>query len=84
MRGSYAQGSSKKIWLQKDESANKVLITSEQFSQEADLGAQANFDLALELFSSMDNIYELEVLNLPRQISCDFLESQTSARLSQS
>lgn len=73
----------KKIFLQKDESANRVLITSGQFSQEADLGARANYDLTLELFSSMDNVYKLDVLNLPRQITCDFLESQTNARLSQ-
>jgi hypothetical protein len=73
----------KKITLQKDESANKVLITSEQFSQEADLGARANYDLTLELFSSMSNVYKLEVLNLPRQFTYDFLESQTNARLSQ-
>jgi hypothetical protein len=73
----------KKIFLQKDESANKVLITSEQFSQEADLGTRANYNLALELFSSMDNIYKLEVLNLPQQVSSDFFDSQSNARISQ-
>lgn len=73
----------KKIYLQKDESANKVLLTSEQFSQEADLGTRANYDLTLELFSSMENVYKLEVLNLPRQIAFDFFEAQTNARLSQ-
>lgn len=73
----------KTIFLQKDESANKVLITSEQFSQEADLGSRADYGLTLELFSSMENVYKLEVLNLPRQITYDFLEAQTNARLSQ-
>lgn len=73
----------KTIFLQKDESANKILITSEQFSQEADLGARASYGLTLELFSSMENIYKLDVFNLPRQIAFDFLESATSARLSQ-
>jgi hypothetical protein len=73
----------KRIYLQKDESANKVLISSEQFSQEADLGARANYDLTLELFSSTDNIYKLDVFNLPRQVAFDFLEAQTNARLSQ-
>lgn len=73
----------KTILLQKDESANRVLMSSEQFSQEADLGARANYDLTLELFSSTDNAYKLEVLNLPRQIAYDFLEAQTNARLSQ-
>jgi len=60
-----------------------LIILDRSWRDALPLGAQANFDLALELFSSMDNIYKLEVLNLPRQISCDFLESQTSARLSQ-
>ncbi|MEK7251572.1 MAG: NEW3 domain-containing protein, partial [Bacteroidota bacterium] len=73
----------KNILLQKDESANRVLITSEQFSQEADLGTRAAYDLTLELFSSTDNVYKLDVLNLPRQLSYDFLEDQTNARLSQ-
>ena len=73
----------KTIFLQKDETANKVLITAGQFSQEADLGNRANFDLTLELFSSMDNVYKLEALNLPRQIAFDFFETSTQARLSQ-
>ena len=73
----------KNILLQKDESANRILITSEQFSQEADLGTRAIYDLTLELFSNMDNVYKLEVLDLPRQLAFDFLEDQTNARLSQ-
>ena len=73
----------KTIYLQKDESANRVLLTSAQFSQEADLGTRATYDMTLELFSSMDNVYKLALLNLPRQIAYDFLEDQTSARLSQ-
>ncbi|HTS00769.1 MAG TPA: NEW3 domain-containing protein [Bacteroidota bacterium] len=73
----------KKIFLQKDETANRVLISSEQFSQEADLGTRATYSLTLELFSSTDNVYKLDIFNLPRQIACDYLEDQTSARLSQ-
>jgi hypothetical protein len=73
----------KRIFLQKDESANRVLIASEQFSQEVDLGARANYDLTLELFSSTANAYKLQAFNLPRQIAYDFLEAQTNARLSQ-
>jgi uncharacterized membrane protein len=73
----------KNIFLQKDERANRVLLSSEQFSQEADLGTRATYDLTLELFSSADNVYKLDVLNLPRQLTFDFLEDQTNARLSQ-
>lgn len=73
----------KRILLQKDESANTVLMTSEQFSQEVDLGARAIFDLTLELFSSTTNAYKMQTFNLPTQIAYDFLEAQTNARLSQ-
>jgi hypothetical protein len=73
----------KRIFLQKDESANRVLLAAGQFSQEADLGSRANYDLTLELFSSSDNVYKLDVFNLPMQVACDFLEAQTNARLSQ-
>jgi len=71
------------VYLEKDASANIVDIISTQFSQEADLGAFATYDLTLERFSSSDDIYQLMVLNLPRQISTDFLDSETNARLSQ-
>ena len=73
----------KNIYLEKDASANIVDINSNQFSQEADLGTQATFDLTLERFSSSDDVYRLIVLNLPRQIGYDFEDSESSARLSQ-
>jgi len=49
----YGNGSSRtlKIFLQKDNTANRVLVQSQQFSQEAELGKSATFDLTLELFS---------------------------------
>jgi len=72
----------KKIFLQKDVSANRVLITSQQYSQEADLGTYANYGLSLELFSHADNEYKLEILNLPNQITYEFIDTQTNARLS--
>jgi len=73
----------KNIYLEKDASANIVDINSSQFSQEANLGAQATFNLTLERFSSSDDAYRLVVLNLPRQIGADFIDSETNARLSQ-
>jgi hypothetical protein len=73
----------KNVYLEKDASANIVDINSTQFSQEADLGTQATFDLTLERFSATDDVYKLVVLNLPRQISYDFEDSESGARLSQ-
>lgn len=74
----------RKILLQMDESANRVLITSDQFSQEVDLGSQATYNLTLSLFSSRSDIYKLGVVDLPRQMSYDFVQGQAGgARLSQ-
>jgi len=73
----------KNIYLEKDTSANIVDINSTQFSQEADLGSQSAFDLIFERFSISDDVYRLAVLNLPRQISYDFIDTETGARLSQ-
>ena len=80
----YGNGSSssRKIYLQKDASVNKVLVQSEQFSQEVELGGSANFDLALELFSGVNNTFKLEVVNLTNQINRYFSDPGSNARLS--
>ncbi len=72
-----------KIFLQKDESADRVLFQSEQFSQEVNLGNSTVFNMSLELFSGTTNTYKLEVVNLPEQINSYFIDPSSSARLSQ-
>lgn len=72
----------KNILLEKDSSTNFVDVKSNQFSQEADLGSNANYDLTLERFSSSDDIYKLTLVNLPQQISYVFEDATTGARLS--
>jgi uncharacterized membrane protein len=72
-----------KIFLQKDHSVNKVVLQSDQFSQEVDLGGSASFSMTLELFSGMNNTYKLEVVNLPKQINKYFVDPSNQARLSQ-
>ncbi len=71
------------VYLQKGLSANIVTVNSAQFSQEADLESDATYDLSLEKFSGEANIFRLRVVNLPQQISYEFLDPQTQARLSQ-
>ena len=73
----------KQIFLQKDPSANIVTVNSAQFSQEANLEGDATYDLLLERFTSESNIFKLKVINLPKQISYEFTEPETGARLSQ-
>ncbi|MFC2173952.1 NEW3 domain-containing protein [Acidobacteriota bacterium] len=81
----YGSGSqrSPKIYLQKDATVNKVVVQSEQFSQEVELGGEATFDLTLELFSLTANTFKLEIVNLPRQINRRFVDPASKARLSQ-
>jgi hypothetical protein len=81
----YGNGSSRtlKIVLQKDNTANSVAVQSQQFSQEAELGKTAAFDLTLELYSGVTNTFSLEVLNLPEQINHTFRDVGTNARMSQ-
>ena len=79
----YSNGTtdSKKIYLQKDASINKVEVQSEQFSQEVELGNSASYDLSLELFSGISDTFKLEVVNLPSQINRYFVNSGTDTRL---
>ncbi|MBU8923430.1 MAG: hypothetical protein KOO63_16560 [Bacteroidales bacterium] len=81
----YGNGSRRtpKIFLQKDSTVDRVVVQSEQFSQEVELGGSASFDLNLELFSSMANTYKLEVVGLPRQVTRYFVGGSGSARISQ-
>ncbi len=72
-----------KVFLQKDQSENKVIFQSEQFSQEVELGNSATYNLSLELFSGQTNTYKLEVVNLPKVINRYFVDASSSARLSQ-
>jgi len=71
------------VYLQKGVSANMVTVNSAQFSQEADLESTATYDLSLEKFSGEANVFKLEAVNLPSQITYEFSDPTTSARLSQ-
>lgn len=73
----------KNVFLEKDAGTNFIAVTSSQFSQEADLGSSATFDLSLERFSTTNDVYKLMVVNIPRQISANFVDTETDARLSQ-
>ncbi len=64
----------KHIYLQKDAGANRVIVTSPNFSQETNLGENATYTLSLERFSSENDVFQLTVINLPRQISYSFIE----------
>ncbi len=73
----------KKVFLQKDSSANIVSVVSSKFSQEADLGKSATYDLSLERFTAEDNVFKLWAVNLPKQINYEFIDPNTNAKLTQ-
>ena len=81
----YGKGSQRavKVFLQKDASVDRVVVQSEQFSQEVELGASAEFDLTLELFSGDTDTFKLAVVDLPKEINRYFKDPGSSARLSQ-
>ncbi len=74
---------SAKIFLQKDASVDRVIVQSQQFSQEAELGGNATYAMSLELFSGRTNTFKLDVVNLPQQINRIFSDPQSNARLNQ-
>jgi uncharacterized membrane protein len=72
-----------KIFLEKDETVDRVEVQSQQFAQELELGSSASFDLSLELFSGVSDTFQLVAVNLPSQINRYFLDPDSQARLSQ-
>ena len=71
------------VQLEHASGGNEIQASSSQFSQEADLGGQATFNISLERPSVDVRNFQLKVINLPRQISYSFIDLQSQARLSQ-
>ena len=81
----YGNGSSRrlKVFLQKDASENKAVISTKQFAQEVVLGGTTDYRLFIELFSGETNTFKLEAVNLPLEINRQFIDSASGSRLSQ-
>jgi hypothetical protein len=79
------KGQVQRIDLQLEQAATQriVEVSSAQVSQEADLGAQATFDLRLERATVDMRSLQLRTVGLPAQISHNFLDAKGEARLSQ-
>lgn len=71
------------VQLEHGPGESDIQVSSTQFSQEADLGGQATYNLQLERPSVDVRTFQLLIVNLPRQISASFVDLQTQARLSQ-
>ncbi len=73
----------RRVYLEKDASANIVSMQSSQFSQEGDLGGTVTYDLLLERFTSDASGVRLEVGGLTRDIRYEFRDPVSGARLTQ-
>ena len=72
----------RRVFLEKDPSADMVTIQSTEYSQEADLGGEVVYNLRLERFTSSSDRFKLVVYNLPLQIEREFIASlDDTARL---
>ena len=74
----------RRIALEPEAGAEAVAVQSIQFSQEADLGTEATFDLRLRRsIRDRNSTVALSVANLPREASYEFRDPSTKARVTQ-
>jgi len=73
----------KKVYLQKESAEDVVNISSLRFSQEGNLGGSVSYDLVLDRLAETERTFQLKIINLPEQLSYQFLDPQTNTRLSQ-
>jgi hypothetical protein len=73
----------RRVFLEKDATANIVTMQSSRFSQEGDLGGTVTYELELERFTSDASGVRLEVGSLPRDIRYEFRDPVSGARITQ-
>jgi hypothetical protein len=70
------------IKLEYDAQRSAVTVNSAQVSQEANLGAQASYDLLIERGAGGNQTLRLAAVGLPPAVRAEFVDPQTQARLS--
>ncbi|MGI8844462.1 MAG: COG1470 family protein [Gemmatimonadaceae bacterium] len=71
-----------KVWLEADVSGT-ITVQPHPFSQEADVGAEASYELSLERFGGDDRPVRLTIEGLPASIPHAFFDPETGARIAQ-
>jgi len=69
------------VFLEKESLQEIPTVVPSQFSQEAQLGADIRYDLNLEMLVTSVRDFSLTVTNMPPQIKCSFIDSQSGARI---
>jgi hypothetical protein len=72
----------KQICLQSETAAGEVSLSCAQPFQECDLGSEAIFELTVERFERGARSFKLGARGLPPAVSYEFVDPQTSAKLS--
>lgn len=72
----------RRVFLDRDASGARFAVQSTQLSQEADLGAQALFDLRVQRLGAGDAA-RLTVDSLPTGVAAEFRDMESKARLTQ-
>ncbi|HUF30401.1 MAG TPA: NEW3 domain-containing protein [Gemmatimonadaceae bacterium] len=72
----------RKVWLEADVSGT-ITVQSHPFSQEADVGSEASYELTLERFGGDDRPVRITVTGLPPSIPHVFTDPETGARIGQ-
>jgi hypothetical protein len=73
----------RKLLLDRETSGNSVSLRSTSFSQVAELGGQATFDLEIERYTDAGGQFSLEVEGLPGGIRGEFVEPESGAKITQ-
>jgi hypothetical protein len=71
-----------KVWLEADVSGT-ITVQPHPFSQEADVGAEASYELGLERFGGDDRPVRLTIEGLPASIPHAFFDPESGARIAQ-
>ncbi len=71
------------VYLLKEGSSNLVTMNSSQFSQEAELGGEAVYQLSLERYTREGSNFRLALYGVPEEIAYEFFDPVSQARLSQ-
>ncbi len=77
--GSYIE---RRVRLLKDTTSGDIRINSVQFAQEGNLGSDITYDISIETLTGAEGTYKLLVSGLPEDITSDFIDPKTNARLS--
>ncbi|MBN1256606.1 MAG: hypothetical protein JXA52_02740 [Planctomycetes bacterium] len=71
------------VYLKKEAVQDLPTITTTQYAQQGELGNKVVYELEFERLAKTEQSFALVVLNLPRELSFNFLDTRSGARITQ-